>query len=773
MNPGWVEQYAYMKNIQPGKNYYGLRNRWQSSDKFYKKGNDFLEPITDIGPDAVGGRVRALLIDKADSTHLLAGGISGGVWSSRDGGKSWKAVNEHAVSLSVSCITQNPFNPNEFYYGTGEGMGNSAGIDGAGVFRSTDGGETFTQLASGTGIKSFSTIWDIEYSKTDSSTFYVAVHSGGLYRTTDKGKTFNLVFPTSLSITEILTYNDSIVWAAVNGYGIVSAKETSNIKFNKLSGGLPTSSFGRISFDYCKNYPDVAFAQFLNSGGTAIVACYKSSDHGQNWKAVTKPGNSSTFSWGWYCLNTQISPTDTNFVIATSVNPLYSKNGGSSWSNMYNSHADYHTSCFYPSGREYLVGNDGGVYRYNVLSAATTSADLNNGLNITQFYTGSINSRFPERVMAGAQDNHTQYFDGTKYYDVWGGDGSYNAFSSTQPYYNYVSSQNGEIRRLSSQFSGAVNIKPSGAISFWFINPFEVNAINGNQLFFLTKKRMLVSNNSGSQWNYLTANLPETLLSMGISKDEDPIVYFGGGGTTLYRSDSAGTKLNNEYNLSSTAPSAASGSVINGITVSPWNRGTIYLAMSDISTKGKIWKLQGANGSNCSWEDISGDLPVSLPVNSVEVNASDSNQLIAGTDFGVYTSKNGGINWVKEMSVPNVSVAKVYSNYQTGLVYIFTHGRGIFKTKFKSFASIKDPSKNNQQKVVFNNPVQNSLRLTSDQSILNQNVSINLVSLDGKIVKTDHFRDRAEYDVSSLANGLYILQIKVGEDHFSYRLLKN
>ena len=154
-NPGYMVQYRIMKQNEAGELPIGLRNLWYNHDsRNYKKASNLLG-VKEWGPDHVGGRTRAILIDKDNNNKILAGSVSGGVWMSLDRGKTWKMNDDHALSLAVTCITQNPFNGNEIYFGTGESMGNSAGIDGNGIFKSVDGGLTFAQLTSTNNSKAY------------------------------------------------------------------------------------------------------------------------------------------------------------------------------------------------------------------------------------------------------------------------------------------------------------------------------------------------------------------------------------------------------------------------------------------------------------------------------------------------------------------------------------------------------------------------------------------------------------------------------------------
>jgi len=768
LEPGWAEQYSAMKNIKAVDNYYGIRNLWARQEALRKKSTGFLDSIQEMGPYNVAGRVRALLIDRLDSSHIFAGGVSGGLWVSFNGGKSWKVVDDYAISMAVTCITQNPFNPLEIYYGTGESTtGNSANIDGAGVFKSIDGGKSFKQLSSTASDKAFSAIWDIEFSKTRSSTLYVGVNNGGLFRSVDNGNTFECVFMYSKAIHEIETFKDGTLWAGFEGVGITATKEADELVFKRVLNGLPNYSVGRISLSVCELFPQIAFCQILNTDGKSLVGIYKTTNNGHSWKQIPSPPASMYF-FGWYCLNTKVNPYDSNMVLVAGVTAFVSLNGGASWKKLSQSHADFHTTAFMPSGKNFLVGNDGGVYNYNATSLFNENVSLNNGLNITQFYTGAINPLDSKTFMGGTQDNGTQLYDGTNFKPVMGGDGSYCAYSSTPPYYNYLSSQNGNINRFEKDFTGETRIILPNNYVYWFINPFEINAQDGNKIYVLTKYRIMASEYAGESWSWVefSDELYTQVLSLGVSNQINPILYFGGPNTVFYRATSA---LRRETNLSYSAPFEARNSVINCIKVSKNNPGTVYISMSDINTNPRVWRLNEADVNIPRWTNISGNLPVSLPVNCIEVNDKDSNKMLAGTDFGVFTTSNGGTNWHKETAIPNVAVFKIESDPVKGIVYIFTHGRGIFKAQFRNVIpeKINPPSQ-----FIFNNPVERMLKISKIDQTNFENLQVYFYNTLGALVLETKASSSLGIDLTRFSKGIYIMSVIDGKKVYDFKVLK-
>src|SRR5262249_10541518 len=115
---------------------------------------------TPLGPGNVGGRTRALVIDPRPPGTTYAGGRAGGVWKTTDGGASWRPVADLLANIAVNSLALDPKNPRVLYAGTGEGFFNSDAVRGAGIFKTTDGGATWTQLAA-TGTPDFYFVNDL------------------------------------------------------------------------------------------------------------------------------------------------------------------------------------------------------------------------------------------------------------------------------------------------------------------------------------------------------------------------------------------------------------------------------------------------------------------------------------------------------------------------------------------------------------------------------------------------------------------------------------
>jgi hypothetical protein len=175
--PGHFEFIRTIKGEAP----FNSVNNWDKQLRLSKKGGELLDSIQEVGPYNIGGRTRALIVDRSNANRIFLGAITGGMWVSEQSGANWERVNDNEKTLNISHMAQNPLNPDELYYCTGEGAGNSGGAPGAGVFKSTDHGKTFFQLPA-TAVGTYDYTWRIACSPVDSHTVFVATGSSGLYR---------------------------------------------------------------------------------------------------------------------------------------------------------------------------------------------------------------------------------------------------------------------------------------------------------------------------------------------------------------------------------------------------------------------------------------------------------------------------------------------------------------------------------------------------------------------------------------------------------------
>ncbi len=236
--------------------------------------------IQELGPSNKVGRMRSILIDY-ENNIFLSGSVAGGLWSIQDTStRVWTPVNDYEVSLGVTSITQNPDSPNVLYYGTGEPAG--SGNHGGGVFKSTDYGQTFSQLsatepngATQTG-GDFDAIWYVESSGND--TLYVGSKYRGVIRSVDGGDSFQRVLYLGYvkGSSSIITFEDGGVMASMDGIGVYYSLSGDSGTFNLQSNGilfdtLNTYTLGRIQITNSESNPDVVYAQVMNKSGYSLL----------------------------------------------------------------------------------------------------------------------------------------------------------------------------------------------------------------------------------------------------------------------------------------------------------------------------------------------------------------------------------------------------------------------------------------------------------------------------------------------------------------------
>jgi photosystem II stability/assembly factor-like uncharacterized protein len=690
MNPDWLAQWREMRGFTGGlEDVEKIRIARQSAMLARaEKSGGILENLTELGPGNVGGRTRAFCIDLRDSSRYLAAGISGGIWESKTSGFSWLPIQDDAANLSVTGLAQDPFNPNHWVYCSGEPAGNSAGIPGAGIFESWDDAQSF-QLIPGTGTSPFLYAWRIAFSTVDSGTFYVATATGGLWRTQNQGQQFEHVFSGGANVTDLHILPSGTVVIGVHSQGVYRSWSGNAGSFDLVSSGLPPN-FRRIEVAVAPTDSSIWYAVLENTNGNDVVGVYRTIDAGGSWSLRGNPSNFNIrFYFPWYCLALEVDPQNAAKLLVGSVTCGYSTDGGSTWDEMPDSHADYHGFTFLPGQNNVFVAfNDGGLYRYSFQQVNTAYVQsLNEGYRVTQFYAGTY---WPtgQTYIGGTQDNGThqgqQLTGGTK--KLFGGDGGY-AFKHQQiSNVGYVSWQNGHLLRsenitdpfpsfqyilngLDSDFDDNVDENT------WFISPFEGNPLDGDQLYFVTRFRAWMTISRGSLWFPITSPIAN-LYAIGVTNEVYPSVYFGGTGKFYRVLDAFGSVAGDEDNLSGTIPSTMSGKFMSCIKASPIDTHTLFIGFSTYSSGPMMWKVTQANASP-TWTNITGDFPSGLPVNSIEVSPWSEQVLFAATDYGLYYTVDGGQHWQAENQIPMVSIHQLRMR-SDGRLFVFSHGRGIF-----------------------------------------------------------------------------------------------
>lgn len=783
-HPGYFEQWFNEKKGPDGTIPSWRYARWADWDKsqMNRRSNEkIFDTIFPLGPANVGGRTRSIWIDPRNDNFILAAAISGGVWRSENGGTSWKPLNEHQESLIASCFTHNPKNPDIVYYGTGESRANSADVNGGGVFKSTDGGKTFSRIPSTVGRAGFDAIWDIEHLPDDSNTLFVGTHGQGLHRSTDGGNTWERLTTGGNNLAnDILALPGGRVLVSMQSnqvYASDSAGKSGTFRLVSFPTFPASGTYGRIQMANCRNFPNVVYAVFEGIGfNDPPVRFYKSSNGGRTWIQRTAPSQFGP-SYQTYCLMLGVSATDSNVVVGGGVNIAQSNNGGTSWTNKTQSHADYHYMIpFYKNNTDFLVGNDGGVYRYKY-GSSSVNADLNNGYYTTQFYAGAFGPTGNVSI-GGTQDNGTHVatnrLNTRKFY---GADGAYAHIGLQDGTVAYLSTQNEGIRRIDNfnpnvppSFTTGIAASAFSSEGVNFINAYTMAPGDQNTLVYRTNQGVHLTKDGGASWTRLNTINRSSIKALAISNESNPVLYFGGGAAQLYRMDTLYTAAKgSEVSYNASVPFQVTDDFLNSIIIHPKDRYTIYVSFSNINNQPRVWRVTGMNTASPKWTSVSGNLPPSLPVNMVAMDpAFPDKNLFAATDFGFYYSTDSGKTWTKEMKVPNVAVHEVKVR-EDRTVFLYTHGRGLWAMKLSTPSSTAMPAVFSGIRL-YPNPAADQIRLQFEQDLKAYNWTI--YNQGGQAVLSGN-RESAErgIGVTKLAPGTYFIRIQAGERRYTSKFL--
>ncbi len=491
------------------------------------------------GPFNVGGRTRALAIDSRNENVILAGGVSGGLWRTENGGETWRKVTRGFQDPSITAIVQDPRPGRSFtwYYASGERSGNSAGAGGAfyqgsGIYKSQDGGRTWEQLRATinpdvgafNADQPFDLISSIVIDPTNGDVYAGTIT--GIQRSQDGGNSFTEVLSGGFdTFAEVVVSSTGQLYATMDsdsepaGFFTSSTGDIGSWTNITPEGFVPDYSRTKIGIDP-SNEETVYFLTQNSSGGLgvllnrydAITGTY--TDLSANLPLFIGGPIGSLDLQGGYNMIVKVHPTDSNTVFVGGTNLYRSTTGFTtpagqeSWVAGYsplndislytNQHPDQHVLTFFPSNpNKALSGNDGGVFVTEDITATNDGIEpvawesLNNGYITTQPYHVAFDPEpNTDDLVAGFQDNGTWFTNSTDSNAPWeedfGGDGAYSAIADNGRT-RYVSSQRGNVFRFNFDEAGVLEsfsaVEPAGASGFAFINPFILDPNNDNIMY--------------------------------------------------------------------------------------------------------------------------------------------------------------------------------------------------------------------------------------------------------------------------------------------------
>ncbi|MBL0175274.1 MAG: T9SS type A sorting domain-containing protein [Ignavibacteria bacterium] len=640
---------------------------------------------TEIGPDNIGGRTRGLLIDPSSHSILYAAAVGGGVWKSVNTGASWSSTTDNLGNIAFCCMAMAPggtTTTRTIYAGTGEGFSNIDAIRGAGLYKTTNSGASWTQIATGTAMSYY--INRIAVDPADANYVYVATNDG-LFRSTNGGTSFASIGSFSNDVQDLALHPTSTdtLYTAVYANGVY---KSANVKATTPTFTQIRTHSGqtRTEIALSPSKPSVLYACFANASyEPAFIE--GSGNGGVDWITGTIPTNTdgalSSYmnTQGWYDNTIAVNPGNELLIYVGGVDSYKSSNGGATWAKMSSwqtlaapyVHADIHEMQFQNDSTFYILC-DGGVYRTSNWGGSWT--DLNTGYNVTQFYYGSI-SNSGTVYIGGTQDNGTlKSTGGSTWTTIHGGDGGASIISHANSANMFCAYVFGALYySTNSGSSWSTRSPPSaGGSNYLFIAPAEQSPSAAGTIV-TGGWRVYRSTNSGSNWTNLYS-LPSgggLVSAIAISLTDDTLLV-GTSTGKLYRSTNSGTAW------AEVGPSGLGYVTDAEIAIS--NGNAAYITVSGYGSGGHVFKTTDLGAATPTWTDISSALPA-LPVLSVAIDRYDPAHLLIGSDAGVFESTNSGSAWVTVNGgfAAAASVEDIDVRYD-GKAVAFTHGRGAFVT---------------------------------------------------------------------------------------------
>ncbi len=810
------------------------------------------------GPYSVGGRTRAILFDPNDATgkRVFAGGVSGGLWVNNDitnASSEWSPINDFWANLSVVCIAADPNNPQIMYVGTGESS--TQDNVGAGIWKTTNGGATWTQIFApantynSQGIRNgYFYVNDIKVRNNGGvSEVYAGVSGGynegfhglyqsGLYKSTDAGATFtkvggNLIAHAGANIgyniQQIEIGADNSVWVSTTGSLFGNSLQTGGRIYRSTDGVNFTNVYNanlqvsRVQIALSKTNGAVAYGLLQGSGTTEPVRIIKTTDTGATWAAsnvvnsgVTLPkdkdtgipANDFTRGQSFYDLVIVTDPTNDATVYVGGIDLFRSTNSGSTWtqfSKWSNNnqlatlsvslvHADQHAIVFNPKDNNQIAfGNDGGIYFCSNKANIVTNTGIsvrNNRYNVTQFYDAKMNptkTNSTEEILAGAQDNGTRRFTGAPlannlysddYYD--GGDGAFVEFDDNNLYkINSYVYNNHYLYHAASKSKVYLIDKPDNDLGH-FINEAALDR-NLDVFYSYGNKDATTKEVTLNRVTGLSSNNPfyldKSKIYMGIFSDEDvsylSVSPYQATSTTLMVGFDNG-RLFKVTNANLSLPTITELTVPFVGAISDIQYGTndneIIVAISNYNTDSVFYTTDGGT----TWNSKEGNLP-DMPIRSALMNPENKNEVILGTELGVWGTTNflsATPTWSQYTNgLGNVRVTNLDYRPSTRTVLASTYGRGIFTTMNDTNLATTENSVEEIYRV-YPNPTRGDFYLKMNAKY--KNVTVNVFDISGKLVFTKNGVNPEEKISPSLPKGHYIVKVeKEGEYIFSSKLI--
>jgi photosystem II stability/assembly factor-like uncharacterized protein len=720
--------------------------------------------LRNIGPAINSGRVVDFAVTPGKRHRFFAATASGGLWKTENAGTTWKPVFDGEGSYSIGCVTIDPSNPNVIWVGTGENNSQRSVSFGDGVYKSMDGGQSWSNM----GLKESEHIGRIVVHPGDSNVVFVAAQgplwrSGGdrgLYKTTDGGATWERILHVSddTGVSEVwldprdpdLVYATSYqrrrhVWTLING-GPESAFHKSTdggTTWRKIDKGLPDVDRGRMGLCISPVNPDVVYGvvdAVRDKGGV-----FRSLDRGESWEKRSDhaPG-------GDYWNELTCDPHDLDTVYSVEVWLWVTRDGGKTFEkvNWKKKHVDDHAVWLDPDDPDYmLVGCDGGIYES--FDRGETWLFKEN-LPITQFYRVAVDTSEPfYYVYGGTQDNATlggpsrtlrkSGISNEDWFITVGGDGYETQVDPTDPNIVYSQWQYGGLVRYDRRSEEIVDIQPQEepgepAHRWNWDSPLLISPHSPTRLYFASQ-RLFQSDDRGDTWIAISGDLSrqldrDQLPVMGriwemdavhkststsnygniVSLTESPLVegliYVGTDDGLIQVTEDGGENWRKVDGV----PEVPERTYVSDLEASIFDENTVYATFDNHKMGDFAPYVAVSRDKGLTWKSMRGDLPDRQVAYTLIQDHVKPELLFLGTEFGLWVTVNEGTNWHQlKGGLPTIQVRELDIQRDWEDLAVATFGRGFYiLDDYTPLRAITEERLENEEAILF--PTREALR---------------------------------------------------------------
>lgn len=690
-----------------------------------------------IGPAFMSGRIADIAIHPEDeNTWFIAVG-SGGVWKTENSGITWNPVFDKQKVYSTGCVTIDPNQPTTVWVGSGENVGGRHISYGDGIYKSMDGGKSWKNM----GLAKSEHISKIIVHPENSDLVYVAVQgplwtSGGergFYLSNDGGETWKRTLgndqwtgvtdidmdPTDPNVIYAATWDRHRTVAAYMGGGPGTGLHKSTDggqTWIQLKAGLPEGNLGKIGLAVSSQKPNVVYAAIELDRRSGAV--YRSEDHGVSWKEMSKTVSGATGPH--YYQELYASPHQFDRLYLMDVRAQVSEDGGKTFQRMPEKykHSDNHAIAFRKDDPDYLlVGCDGGLYE---------SFDLGENwrymanLPLTQYYKVAVDDAEPfYNIYGGTQDNNTQGgpsrtdnvhgIMNSDWYVVLFGDGHQPATEPGNPDIVYAEWQQGNLTRVDKTTGEMVYIQPQPAEGdpverFNWDAPILISPHDPKTLYFASQ-RVWKSTDRGDSWTAISPDLTKdleriempimgkkqswdnawdiyamsnysTITSLAESPVKKGLVYAGTDDGLIQVSENDGGTWRKIPLSTLGAPATA---FVNDIKADLYDANTVYACLDNHKYGDYKPYFYKSIDQGKTWKKMIANLPETTLVWRMVQDHIKRDLLFLATEFGIYTSLNGGAAWHQlKGGLPTISFRDLAIQKRENDLVGASFGRGFY-----------------------------------------------------------------------------------------------